>query len=136
MKEICAKTFARKRQALRKSIATLFLVILAPLGLAGCSQEQRSPEMYAAIIDVRTVEEWSSGHLKGAIRIGIADSDFRDQLEQLDKSADYYIYCRSGNRAGQAIDIMREIGFNGDLINGGSVANAASELGLEVIVDE
>ncbi len=92
--------------------------------------------MYAAIIDVRTEEEWSSGHLKGAIRIGIADSDFRDQLEQLDKNADYYIYCRSGNRAGQAIDIMREIGFNGDLINGGSVANAASELGLEVIVDE
>ena len=91
--------------------------------------------MYAAIIDVRTEEEWSSGHLKGAIRIGIADSDFRDQLGQLDKNAEYYIYCRSGNRAGQAIDIMREIGFNGELINGGSVANAASELGLEVIVD-
>lgn len=122
-------------QVIRKTLAVLLLSVLASFGLAGCSQEQRSPEMYAAIIDVRTEEEWASGHLKGAIRIGIADSNFKEQLEQLDKSADYYIYCRSGNRAGQAIDIMRELGFSGELVNGGSVANAASELNLEVVID-
>jgi rhodanese-related sulfurtransferase len=124
------------RKSLRKTWASLVLVVLASFGVVGCSQEQRSPDMYAAIIDVRTQEEWSSGHLAGAIRIGIADSDFREQLEKLDKSADYYIYCRSGNRAGQAIDMMREIGFTGQLINGGSVANASSELSLEVVVDQ
>ncbi len=122
-------------QVIRKTLPVLLLSVLASFGLAGCSQEQRSPEMYAAIIDVRTEEEWASGHLKGAIRIGIADSNFKEQLEQLDKSADYYIYCRSGNRAGQAIDIMRELGFSGELVNGGSVANAASELNLEVVID-
>jgi rhodanese-related sulfurtransferase len=94
-----------------------------------------NPQDYAAVIDVRTPEEWVSGHLVGAVRIGIADSDFAEQLESLDKSADYYIYCRSGNRAGQAIDLMESIGFTGQLINGGSVANASSQLGLEVVTD-
>jgi rhodanese-related sulfurtransferase len=116
-------------------LASIFIFLFASLGIVGCSQEQRSPEMYAAILDVRTKEEWSSGHLIGAVRIGIADSDFKEQLEQLDKDADFYIYCRSGNRAGQAIDIMREIGFTGELVNGGSVANASAELNLEVVAD-
>ncbi|NCV98305.1 MAG: rhodanese-like domain-containing protein [Actinobacteria bacterium] len=94
-----------------------------------------NPQDYAAIIDVRTPEEWNSGHLAGAVRMGIADSDFASQLETLDKSADYYIYCRSGNRAGQAIDFMESIGFTGELVNGGSVANASTQLGLEVVTD-
>jgi rhodanese-related sulfurtransferase len=67
--------------------------------------------------------------------MGIADSDFVAQLATLDPQADYYIYCRSGNRAGQAIDIMRDMGFTGELVNGGAVANASSQLGLSVISD-
>ena len=88
---------------------------------------------YAAVIDVRTVDEWNSGYLEGAVLIGIADSDFREQLATLDRSEDYYIYCRSGTRAGQAIDIMRDLGFSGALVNGGSVANASNQLGLAVV---
>lgn len=88
---------------------------------------------YAAVIDVRTVDEWNSGYLEGAVLIGIADSDFRQQLSTLDLSENYYIYCRSGNRAGQAIDIMRDMGFSGELVNGGSVANASNQLGLAVV---
>ena len=88
---------------------------------------------YAMVIDVRTVEEWNEGYLEGAVRMGIADADFQQQLETLDKSADYYIYCRSGNRAGQAIDMMESMGFTGTLVNGGSVANASNQLGLQII---
>ena len=88
---------------------------------------------YAMVIDVRTVEEWNEGYLDGAVRMGIADADFQQQLETLDKSADYYIYCRSGNRAGQAIDMMEAMGFTGTLVNGGSVANASNQLGLQII---
>ena len=135
MEKEFAKTSAFGKQTFRKRLASIFIFLFASLGIVGCSQEQRSPEMYAAILDVRTKEEWSSGHLIGAVRIGIADSDFKEQLEQLDKDADYYIYCRSGNRAGQAIDIMRELGFTGELVNGGSVANASAELNLEVVAD-
>jgi rhodanese-related sulfurtransferase len=101
-----------------------------------CATETYDPTAYAAIIDVRTPEEWAEGHLQGAVRMGIADSDFASQLATLDPAKDYYIYCRSGNRAGQAIDYMRSVGFTGELINGGAVANAATQLGLEVVTGE
>jgi rhodanese-related sulfurtransferase len=90
---------------------------------------------YASVIDVRTVEEWNSGHLEGAVLIEIADADFRQELSALDPAADYYIYCRSGNRAGQAINIMKEMGFTGELVNGGSVANASGQLGIQIVKD-
>jgi rhodanese-related sulfurtransferase len=120
---------------LLKTIAAGIIALVAVFGMAGCAPEEMNPQDYAEVIDVRTPEEWSSGHLAGAIRIGIADSDFAAQLETLDKGADYYIYCRSGNRAGQAIDFMESIGFTGELVNGGSVANASTQLGLEVVTD-
>jgi rhodanese-related sulfurtransferase len=34
-----------------------------------------------------------------------------DGLEALDKSKNYYVYCRSGNRSGQACAIMQSVGF-------------------------
>jgi rhodanese-related sulfurtransferase len=69
------------------------------------------------------------------VLIEIADADFRQELSNLDPSADYYIYCRSGNRAGQAINIMRDMGFTGELVNGGSVANASGQLGVQIVKD-
>jgi rhodanese-related sulfurtransferase len=56
-----------------------------------------------------------------------------DMLSTLDPAADYYIYCRSGNRAGQAIDVMKQAGFTGELVNGGSLENAANQTGLSVV---
>ena len=119
---------------LLKTLVAALIAIFAVAGLAGCSEaEPMNAADYAAVIDVRTVEEWNSGHLEGAVLMGIADADFQQQLATLDPAADYYIYCRSGNRAGQAIDIMRSMGFTGELVNGGAVANASSQLGLAVV---
>lgn len=120
---------------LRKTLAAALIGLSAALGITGCTTESMSASDYAMVIDVRTPEEWNQGHLQGAVRMGIADADFKEQLGSLDKSADYYIYCRSGNRAGQAIDIMRDMGFTGQLVNGGSVANASGQLGLAVVND-
>ncbi len=117
-----------------KFLIASIVAIFAVSSLTACTEaEPMSASDFAAVIDVRTVEEWNSGYLEGAVLIGIADADFRDQLSTLDPAADYYIYCRSGNRAGQAIDIMREMGFTGELVNGGAVANASNQLGLAVI---
>ena len=121
---------------LLKTLAAALVALFAIAGLASCSDaEPMDAANYAEIIDVRTVEEWNSGHLEGAILMGIADADFADQLATLDPSGDYYVYCRSGNRAGQAIDIMRDMGFSGELVNGGSVANASGQLGLAIVTD-
>jgi rhodanese-related sulfurtransferase len=88
---------------------------------------------FAAVIDVRTPEETSAGYLEGAQLFDIQNSSFMDNLATLDKAANYYIYCRSGNRAGQAIDIMKQAGFTGELVNGGSLENAANQTGLTVV---
>ena len=117
-----------------KFLIASIVAVFAVSALTACTEaEPMNAADYAAVIDVRTVEEWNSGHLEGAVLIGIADTDFREQLSTLDTAADYYIYCRSGNRAGQAIDIMRDMGFTGELVNGGAVANASKQLGIAVV---
>ena len=88
---------------------------------------------FAAVIDVRTPEETSAGYLEGAQLFDIQDASFMDNLATLDPAADYYIYCRSGNRAGQAIEIRHQSGFTGELVNGGSLENAANQTGLTVV---
>ncbi len=64
------------------------------------------------LVDVRTSEEYESGHLKGAINIDFRGNDFRGQIQKLDKKAPIFVYCHSGNRSGQATEMMRELGFS------------------------
>lgn len=86
-----------------------------------------------AVIDVRTPEETAAGHLDGALLYDLSGSDFATQIAGLDKAGNYVVYCRSGNRAGQAIDYMKEQGFTGKLVNGGGIDAAASLTGLSVV---
>ena len=117
-----------------KFIAASFIAALSVTGLAGCSAEEpMDMSTYAAVIDVRTPEETSAGHLEGAKLFDIQDSAFMDNLATLDKSANYYVYCRSGNRSGAAIETMKANGFTGELRNGGALGNAAAETGLTVV---
>lgn len=65
----------------------------------------------AVIIDVRTPMEYHEGHLKNAKLIDISEPTFEKQIEQLDKSKPYYVYCRSGGRSSNASQIMIQKGF-------------------------
>jgi len=87
----------------------------------------------AAVIDVRTPAEYAGGHLEGALNIDVQGMNFASEVEALDKTADYVIYCRSGNRSGQAISQMQSLGFTGTLTNGGGVDAASQATGLAVI---
>jgi rhodanese-related sulfurtransferase len=117
-----------------KLLAASFVAVFAVAGLTGCTtQEPLDMTQYAAVIDVRTPEETSMGYLEGAQLFDIQNPTFMDMLSTLDPAADYYIYCRSGNRAGQAIDVMKQAGFTGELVNGGSLENAANQTGLTVV---
>jgi rhodanese-related sulfurtransferase len=67
----------------------------------------------AVILDVRTPQECSEGVIPNAIEIDILNPDsFMSEIEKLDKDKDYFIYCRSGNRSGQACNVMEQMGFN------------------------
>ena len=63
------------------------------------------------ILDVRTAEEYDDGHIDNAINIDFYAATFRDDVNKLAKDKTYLIYCRSGNRSGQALDIMDELAF-------------------------
>ena len=63
------------------------------------------------IIDVRTPEEVAEGTIPGALNYNFKAPEFKEQLALLDRSQPYLVYCRSGNRSGKAIEIMKEMGF-------------------------
>jgi len=66
----------------------------------------------AFILDVRTDDEVADGYIPESQQIDIyLGQGFIDELQKLDKSKNYYVYCRSGNRSGQACAIMNSIGF-------------------------
>lgn len=80
------------------------------------SQEEWKKELKAAndpiIIDVRTPQEWEEGVVANALLINIQHTeDFIEKISKMDKSKPYFIYCRSGNRSGQACQYMESIGF-------------------------
>ena len=63
------------------------------------------------ILDVRTPEEYNSGHIQNAFNIDYKASDFKDKVSKLDKNKTYALYCHSGRRAVASSDIMAELGF-------------------------
>lgn len=71
------------------------------------------------LIDVRTADEVAAGAIEGALHLDIQDPDFEDLVAELPRDEAYLVYCRTGNRSGQAIDRMRALGFD-DLVNGGA----------------
>lgn len=68
-------------------------------------------ENKGTILDVRTKDEITSGIIKGAIHIDYYSSDFKEQLEQLDKNKPVYVYCASGGRSSGAMNKMKGMGF-------------------------
>mgnify|MGYP003952192525 CR=1 FL=1 len=86
----------------------------------------------AVVIDVRTPEEFASGHLDGALLIDIQAADFDERIGELDREASYVVYCRSGNRAGVAIERMAQLGIK-KAVNAGSVEDAARYTGRRIV---
>lgn len=66
----------------------------------------------AVVIDVRTPDEFAEGHIAHAINVDYRAEDFRGQLDALDKNAHYVLHCKSGNRSGKSLEIMKELGFS------------------------
>lgn len=91
----------------------------------------------APVLDVRAPREYASGHLAGAINVDVNAPDFRAKIDELaaegalSPGRPVYLYCRSGNRSGQATRILREKGFGEAYNIGGFTAlrGAGAEVG-------
>ena len=73
------------------------------------------------LIDIRTPQEFASGHLPLAQNVDFYAPDFQTKIGELDRDASYTLYCRSGNRTSQALRMMQAMGFTDVTELGGGV---------------
>jgi len=73
-------------------------------------EKKMASEKYL-LVDVRTAEEFSEGHIKGAINIDYLAENFSIEIQELELESPVLLYCRSGNRSSKAMKIMKELGF-------------------------
>lgn len=73
---------------------------------------QLEADTNAVILDVRTEDECNEGIIPNAIMIDIYKGQgFIYQVEELDKTKNYYVYCKAGGRSAQACAVMNQLGF-------------------------
>jgi phage shock protein E len=124
---------------MKKVIALIAVALL----LAGCSTSSSAnnlnvtefsakvAEPGVVTLDVRTPGEFAEGYIEGARLIDFQSGNFENEIATLDKGATYAVYCRSGNRSGQAVKVMQDAGFTNVFnMNGGVIdwANAGLPL--------
>ena len=110
--------------------------LMALLLLAGCAAAPRKADGYRQItmeeaitimeeesgyiiLDVRTPEEYASGHIPGAINVPNENIDTRQLPELPDKDQMILVYCRSGNRSKQASEKLAALGYTNVVEFGG-----------------
>ena len=71
---------------------------------------QKELDAGALLIDVRTQEEFDTGHIKNAVLFPLQDIE-QGKLPTEDKTTNLYVYCRGGNRSAQATRILEKAGY-------------------------
>lgn len=83
-----------------------------PVSVSASQFQELSKKDDVILVDVRTPEEFTSGHIEGAVNLNFNEKNtFEASLGKLDKNKTYLVYCRSGNRSGQAVALMQTKGF-------------------------
>jgi rhodanese-related sulfurtransferase len=63
------------------------------------------------VLDIRTPQEFQDGHIEGAVNIDYYSPTFVVDLDKLNKTKTYFVYCRTGRRSADAIRVMTQKGF-------------------------
>ena len=92
---------------------------LALLFFASCNTASSNLKIKkdSYLVDVRTSEEFKEGSAEGSINIPV--EELEERLSELKDKKNIVVFCRSGNRASTAKQILENAGFT-DVINGGS----------------
>ena len=122
----------------------IVLIVISNFLLVGCTSmtagvtnmnvsefSAKIAEAGVVTLDVRTPNEFAEGYIEGARLIDFQSGNFENEIATLDKNATYAVYCRSGNRSGQAVKVMQDAGFTNVFnMNGGVIdwANAGLPL--------
>ena len=73
--------------------------------------EENSDNPDFVILDVRTADEFSAGHIENAVNLDYYSDSFIEELAQLDTEKTYLIYCGSGERSSDTLDIVEQLDF-------------------------
>jgi len=63
------------------------------------------------ILDVRTPEEYNTGHIENAELFDVYDPNIMKRLEALDREKSYLVYCFSASRSAGVLEMMESLGF-------------------------
>ncbi|MDO4727822.1 MAG: rhodanese-like domain-containing protein [Bacteroidota bacterium] len=104
---------------MKKLFLSLSILILVACSPKIASQEisvEEFSELLAEnqdlqILDVRTLGEFAQGHIKGAKNHHVYDKNFLDNIQYLDKSKPVYVYCKVGGRSAEAVEELKNNGF-------------------------
>ncbi len=74
----------------------------------------------AVMLDVREDDEWSAGHIRGAVHIPLAQVPAR--IDEIDLDADLYVVCHSSGRSMRVLQYLAQRGVDGTCVGGGMLA--------------
>ena len=63
------------------------------------------------LVDVRTIEEYESGHIQDAIHFDFYSELFQKEILSIDKSSSIVLYCRTQNRSTKTANYLKENGY-------------------------
>ncbi len=127
-----------------KNLRALFcsaFVLMTIAALVGCFPKEK-PTAAATVqisdsvflLDVRSADEFASGHLKGARLIPHTDIGSKIDGITTDKASEIYLYCRSGRRSNIARETLEKLGYT-RIHDLGSMEKAAETTGLSVVTE-
>ncbi len=95
--------------------------------LDAAKYEKKMTQPDVQLVDVRTPEEFSEGHLENAINIDVTADDFDAKVVGLDKEKPVMVYCKSGGRSAKASARLKELGFKNISDLEGGITNWTNE---------
>lgn len=99
-----------------KFYISTFLLLLVNFGCAQISSKpitevSQNEINNVILVDVRTPEEYATGHLETAKNINLYDEDFTERFKDIDKDETIYVYCKKGGRSAKAQEKLKSLGF-------------------------
>ena len=75
------------------------------------------------LVDVRTTEEYQSGHIQDAVNFDFYSESFQNDILTLDKSSSIILYCRTQNRSTKTANYLKESGYNEITVIAGGITS-------------
>ncbi len=111
-------------------------ILLLPIFLCSCSEQFKyiSVEEFNdfsddefLLLDVRTLEEFQSGHISRANNIDFFSEDFIKKIKEFDTSLNLILYCRTDNRSSKSAKILSDTDYKNIFVLKGGIEEWISQ---------